>query len=220
MTPRKTSFVPGKARTMSRKFVTIVANMATSHMIVRSLQNLTRNKKIMTINTRHQRKVMRRRTTRRKGLSQEKRRSRLFVENGSRMVNPQVMTQVMKNPRKRLGIAIHDDDDDDGDEAPLPPPPMCFMARGNSKVSDDDDSSSDESEHWLSPNELQNILDEYQQVIKKYKSKCKVFEIEYAKLKTSNNELIVRHNEVVETHDSSIVPSNQLKEEHDKLLIK
>ena len=32
--------------------------------------------------------------------------------------------------------------------------------------------------------------------------------------------MIVRHNEVVETHDSSIVPSNQLKEEHDKLLIK
>ena len=101
MTPRKTSFVPGRARTMSRKFVTIVANMVTSHMIVRSLQSSTRNKKMMTINTRHQRKVMRR-TTRRKGLSQEKRRSRLFLENGSRMVNPQVMTQVMKNPRKRL----------------------------------------------------------------------------------------------------------------------
>ena len=65
-----------------------------------------------------------------------------------------------------------------------------------------------------------NILDEYQQVIKKYKSKCKVLEIEYAKLKPSDNELIVRQNEVVETHDSSIVPSNQLKEEHDKLLIK
>ena len=102
MTPRKTSFVPGKARKMSRKCVTIAANMATSHMIVRSLQNSTRNKKMMTINTRHKRKVMRRRTTRRKGLSQEKRRSRLSLENGSRMVNPQMMTQVMKNLRKRL----------------------------------------------------------------------------------------------------------------------
>ena len=102
MTPRKISFVPGRARTMSRKFVTIVVNMVTSHMIVRSLQSSTRNKKIMTINTSHQRKVMRRRTTRRKGLSQEKRRSRLSLENGSRMVNPQMMTQVMKNPRKRL----------------------------------------------------------------------------------------------------------------------
>ena len=77
MTPRKTSFVLGKVRTMSRKFVTIVANMATSHMIVRSLQSSKRNKKMMTINTRLQRKVMRRRTTRRKGPSQEKRRSRL-----------------------------------------------------------------------------------------------------------------------------------------------
>ena len=57
--------------------------------------------------------------------------------------------------------------------------------RGNSKVSDDDDSSSDESEHGLSPNEVQIILDEYQQVIKKYKSKYKVLEIEYAKLKAS-----------------------------------
>ena len=91
MTPRKTSFVPGKTRTMSRKFVTIVANMATSHMIVRSLQSSTRNKKMMTINTRHQRKVIRR-----KDLSQEKRRSRLSLENGSRMVNPQMMTLVMK----------------------------------------------------------------------------------------------------------------------------
>ena len=102
MTPRKTSFVPGKVSKMSRKFVTIAANMATSHMIIRSLQSSTRNKKMMTINTRHQRKVMRRRTTRRKGLSQENRRSRLSLENGSRMVNPQMMTQVMKNPRKRL----------------------------------------------------------------------------------------------------------------------
>ena len=98
-----------------------------------------------------------------------------------------------ESKKKIVGIAMHDDEDD-GDEAPLPPPPMCFMARGNSKVSDDDDSSSDESEHCLSPNEVQNILDEYQQVIKKYKSKCKVLEIEYAKLKASNNELIVRHN--------------------------
>src|SRR6185503_18126449 len=110
--------------------------------------------------------------------------------------------------------------EDDGDEAPLPPPPMCFMARGNSKVSDDDDSSSDESEHGLSPNKMQNILDEYQQVIKKYKSKCKVLEIEYAKLNASNNKLIVRRNEVIETHDTCIISSKQLREEFDKLLAK
>ena len=94
---------------------------------------------------------------------------------------------------------MHDDDDD---EAPLPPPPMCFMARGNSKVSDDDDSSSDESESGLTPSEVKTILDEYQQVIKKYKSKCKVLENEYAKLKASNEEFLVRHNEIVETHDT------------------
>ena len=35
-------------------------------------------------------------------------------------------------------------------------------------------------------------------MIKKYKSKCKVLENEYAKLKASNNELLIRHNEVVE----------------------
>jgi len=63
---------------------------------------LNKKQKIMTINTSHQRKVMRRRTTRRKGLSQEKRRSRLSLENGSRMVTPQMMTQVMKNQIKRL----------------------------------------------------------------------------------------------------------------------
>ena len=44
-------------------------------------------------------------------------------------------------------------------------------------------------------------------MIKKYKSKCKVLENEYAKLKASNDELLVRHKEVVETHDTSIVPS-------------
>ena len=71
-----------------------------------------------------------------------------------------------------VGIAMHDDD-----EPSLPPRPMCFVARGNNKVSDDEDSSSDENENGLSPNDLQSILDEHQQVIKKYKSKCKVLEI-------------------------------------------
>ena len=57
-------------------------------------------------------------------------------------------------------------------------------------------------------------------MINKYKSKCKVLEIEYAKLKASNDELIVRHNEVIETHDTCIVSNKQLREEHDKLLAK
>jgi len=67
---------------------------------------------------------------------------------------------------------------------------------------------------------VQIILDEYQQVIKKYKSKCKVLENEYAKLKASNDELLVRHKEIVETHDTCIVSSKQLREEQDKLLTK
>ena len=62
-----------------------------------------------------------------------------------------------ESKKKIVGIAMHDDGDD---KPPLPPPPMCLMARGNSKVSDDDNSSSDESEHGLSPNEVQTILDE------------------------------------------------------------
>ena len=57
-------------------------------------------------------------------------------------------------------------------------------------------------------------------MIKKYKSKCKVLENEYAKLKASNDELLIRHNEIVETHDTCIVFSKQLREEHDKLLVK
>ena len=57
-------------------------------------------------------------------------------------------------------------------------------------------------------------------MIKKYKSKRKVLENEYAKLKASNNELLIRHNEIVETHDTCIVSSKQLREEHDKLLTK
>ena len=64
-----------------------------------------------------------------------------------------------ESKKKIVGIAMHDDGDD---EPPLPPPPMCLMARSNSKVSDDDNSSSDESEHDISPNEVQTILDEYQ----------------------------------------------------------
>ena len=32
--------------------------------------------------------------------------------------------------------------------------------------------------------------------------------------------MIVRHNEVIETHDTCIIPSKQLREEHVKLLAK
>ncbi|XP_025825200.1 uncharacterized protein LOC112900569 [Panicum hallii] len=92
--------------------------------------------------------------------------------------------------KKIAGIAINDD------EPPLPPPPMCLMARGNSKVSDDEHSSrDDDSDNDLLPNELRSILEEYTDVIKKYKSKCKSLEGEHIKLKASYDELLVRHNE-------------------------
>jgi len=56
---------------------------------------------MMTIITSTQRKAMRRRTSRRKGLSREKKISRRFLENGSPMGNSQMMIQVMMNPRRR-----------------------------------------------------------------------------------------------------------------------
>ena len=101
MIPRRTNFVPGKVMTMPRRCATIVANMGISPMIVPNPQSSTRSKMMMTIITSTQRKVMRRRTSRRKGLSREKKISRLFLENGSPMGNPQVMIQVMMNPRRR-----------------------------------------------------------------------------------------------------------------------
>jgi len=39
-------------------------------------------------------------------------------------------------------------------------------------------------------------------------------------LKTLHDELLVRHNEVVETHKKCVVSSKQLREDHDKLLVK
>ena len=100
MIPRRTNSVPEKAMTMPRKCATIVANMGISPMIVPNPQSSTRSKMMMTIITSTQRKVMRR-TSRRKGLSREKKISRLFLENGSPMGNPQMKIQVMMNPRRR-----------------------------------------------------------------------------------------------------------------------
>ena len=100
MIQKRTNSVPGKAMTMSRRCATIVANMVISPMIVPNPQSSTRSKMMMTIITSTQRKVMRR-TSRRKGLSREKKISRLFLENGSPMGNHQVMIQVMMNPRRR-----------------------------------------------------------------------------------------------------------------------
>src|SRR6185295_14597698 len=113
---------------MSRKFVTIVANMVISHMIVRNLQSSTRNKKIMTINTSNQRKVMRRRTTRKEGSFTRKKKVKAFL--GEWITDGEFSNDDSSDEesnKKIVGIAMHNDEDD-GDEAPLPLPPMCFMA--------------------------------------------------------------------------------------------
>jgi len=83
--------------TMPRMCATIVANMGISPMIVPNPQSSTRSKMMMTIITSSQRKVMRRGTSRRRGLSRERKISRLFLESGSPMANP----QVMMIPRRR-----------------------------------------------------------------------------------------------------------------------
>ena len=49
----------------------------------------------------HSKKSHEKKDLRRKGLSREKKISRLFLENGSPMGNPQMKIQVMMNPRRR-----------------------------------------------------------------------------------------------------------------------
>ena len=60
-----------------------------------------------------------------------------------------------------------------------------------------DDSSDDDSDNNLSPRDLKLHLDEYNEIIKKLKSKLKCLKNVHVELKTSHDELFVRHNEVV-----------------------
>ena len=77
---------------------------------------------------------------------------------------------------------------------------MGLMARGNLKVNSDDScSSDDDSENELSPRDLKLLLDEYNDMIKKLKSKLKFLKNVQVELKTLHDELLVRHNDVVET---------------------
>jgi hypothetical protein len=92
--------------------------------------------------------------------------------------------------KKITGIAIMDDE-----EPALPPPPMCFMAK-HSKVSDSDISDSSSSDDDLSPLALKGLLDEYTSMIKKQKSELKALEETHEKLKLSNDELLVKHNDL------------------------
>ncbi|XP_014661305.1 uncharacterized protein LOC106804531 [Setaria italica] len=114
--------------------------------------------------------------------------------------------------KKFAGPAIMDDE-----ELPLLPPPMCFMAKSGNKVSNDKSDSSD-SDNDLSPNELRSLLEDYNDMIKKQRAKIKVLEETYAKLKHSNDELLISHKDLSNDHDALIVSNKSLRDDHDKLL--
>jgi DNA repair exonuclease SbcCD ATPase subunit len=108
----------------------------------------------------------------------------------------------------------------DDEEPPLPPPPMCFMAK-HSKVSDSDSSGSSSSDDDdLSPLAIKGLLDEYTSMIKKQKSKLKTLEETHEKLKLSNDELLVKHNDHSKEHDALVVSNKSLRDDHNKLLDK
>jgi hypothetical protein len=111
-------------------------------------------------------------------------------------------------------IAIKDDE-----EHPLPPPPMCFMAK-QSKVSDNDSCDSSSRDDDLSPLALKGLLDEYTSMINKQKSKLKALEETHEILKLSNDELLVKHNDLSKEHDALVVSNKSLRDDHNKLLDK
>jgi hypothetical protein len=116
--------------------------------------------------------------------------------------------------KKITGIAIKDDE-----EPSLPSPPMCFMAK-HSKVSDSNSSDSSSSDDDLSPNALNGLLDEYTSMIKGQKSNLKPLEETHEKLKLSNDELVVKHNDLSKEHDALVVSNKSLRDDHNKLLDK
>jgi len=99
---RRTNFVPGEIKTIPTRCATIVGSRSTSLMIAPNQSSPTKSKKMRAINTSTQGRAMRRKTQARRGLSREKRISRPSLENGSPMAKPQVMIQMMMNPRRQL----------------------------------------------------------------------------------------------------------------------
>jgi hypothetical protein len=104
-----------------------------------------------------------------------------------------------------IGVAITNH------EIPLPPPPMCLMTKGNSKVSDG------ESNDELDPNEFSNLIHEYTCIIKREKGKVKKLESIHVSLESSHNDLLVKYNALLKEHDESLVLSNQVSDQYDKL---
>jgi hypothetical protein len=99
-------------------------------------------------------------------------------------------------------------------EIPLSPPPMCLMAKGNSKVSDDE---SDERDDELGPNEFSNLIYKYTCIIKREKGKVKKLESAHASLESSHNDLLAKYNTLLKEHDDSLILSNQVSDQYDKL---
>jgi hypothetical protein len=112
-----------------------------------------------------------------------------------------------ENNKKITGIAIMDDED-----PPLPHPPMCFVAK-HSKVSDSDSSDSSNSDDDLSPLALKGLFDEYTSMIKKQKSKLKALQESHEKRKLSNDELLVKHNDLSKEHDTLVVSNKLLRDD-------
>jgi hypothetical protein len=96
-------------------------------------------------------------------------------------------------------------------KTPLPPPPMCLMAKGNLKVSDG------ESDDELDPNEFSNLIYEYTCVIKREKDNVKKLKSAHVSLESSHNDLLAKYNALLKEHDESLVLSNQVSDQYDKL---
>ncbi|XP_039787282.1 uncharacterized protein LOC120653649 [Panicum virgatum] len=102
--------------------------------------------------------------------------------------------------------SIDDDDDDDDDDTPR----TSLWGSPSMKM----------NHRYLHHPYLKLLLDEYNDIIKKLKSKLKCLKNVHVELKTSHDELLVRHNEVEETHEKCVVSSKQLREDHGKVLVK
>lgn len=101
---KKISSVQGSPKMPSRRYAMFVASTVISHMI--ALKNPTRSK-MRTINqgTRKimiTRRTMTRKSTRRRGPSRRKRKSRLSLGSGSPTARPQATTMMMMTPRTSL----------------------------------------------------------------------------------------------------------------------
>jgi hypothetical protein len=87
-------------------------------------------------------------------------------------------------------------------------------------MSDSDSSDYSSSNDDLSPLALKVLLDEYTSMIKKQKSKLKALEETHEKLKLSNYEFLVKHNDLSKEHDALVVSNKSLRDDRNKLFDK